>query len=216
MIEALVQPSLANVASYLEQFRLDMVGELLAATLVAYVLLVAVGRLLKWKFGARLGVVYQFFALTLAPCAVLLFFGVSLPGRRELGAAATVLGSVVLGRLIDQFFWRWYFEERRRAAIPKFIREMTTGLLLLAAALLVLEYGYGKHVPGLLAASGVIGIVLGFALQDSLGNVIAGFALQFGRPFAVGDWLLIDGTARAGRRDQLALDPLHHERCRAA
>ena len=193
MIEALVLPPLATVASYFEAYRLDLAGELLAATLVAYVLLVAVGRLLKWNFGARLGIVYQFFALTLAPCAALLFFDVSLPGRRELGAAATVLGSLALGRLVDQFFWRWYFEERRRAAIPKFIREMTTGVLLLAAALLVLEYGYGKHVPGLLAASGVIGIILGFALQDSLGNIIAGFALQFGRPFAVGDWLLIDG-----------------------
>ena len=193
MIDAFVLSPLALFASYLQQLRLDLVGGLLAATLVAYVLLVAVGRLLKWKFGARLGVVYQFFALTLAPCAALLFFEVSLPGRRELGAAATVLGGVVIGRLVDQFFWRWYFEERRRAAVPKFIREMTTGVLLLAAALLVLEYGYGKHVPGLLAASGVIGIVLGFALQDSLGNIIAGFALQFGRPFAVGDWLLIDG-----------------------
>ena len=38
----------------------------------------------------------------------------------------------------------------------------------------------------------MVGIVLGFALQDSLGNIIAGFALQFGRPFSVGDWLLVD------------------------
>ena len=181
------------LTSFLGRLRLQVAGEVLAASFGVYVGLVAVGRLLKWRFGARLGVVYQFFALTLAPYATLLFFDVPIPGRRELGAVAALLGSVVLGRLIDQFFWRWFFEERRRASIPKFIREMTTGLLLVGAALLVLEYGYGKHVPGLLAASGVIGIVLGFALQDSLGNVIAGFALQFGRPFAIGDWLLIEG-----------------------
>ena len=188
-----MQPNLASLPLFLERLSLQIAGEVLATSFGVYVGLVAAGRLLKWNFGARLGIVYQFFALTLAPCVTLLFYGVSIPGRRELGAVAALLGSVVLGRLIDQFFWRWFFEERRRAAIPKFIREMTTGALLLAAALLVLEYGYGKHVPGLLAASGVIGIVLGFALQDSLGNVIAGFALQFGRPFAIGDWLLIDG-----------------------
>ena len=172
---------------------MDLAGELLLAALVAYVLIVAIGRLLKRKFGARLGTVYQIFALALGPYLALLLFDVHLPGRRELATVAALLGSVVLGRLVDRFFWRWYFEERRRATIPKFIREITTGLLLLAAVLLVLQYGYGTHVPGLLAASGLVGIILGFALQDSLGNIIAGFALQFGRPFAVGDWLLVDG-----------------------
>ena len=172
--------------------QIDLAGELLVAAIVAYVLLVLVGRLLKWKFGVRLGIVYQLFALTLGPYLAMLLLGVILPGQREFAAAAVLLGSVVLGRLIDQFFWRWYFEERRRTAVPKFIREITTGLLLLTAALVVLEYGYGAHVHNLLAASGVVGIILGFALQDSLGNIVAGFALQYGRPFAVGDWLLID------------------------
>ena len=76
--------------------------------------------------------------------------------------------------------------------VPKFIREVTALLLFVVTVLLVVQFGYGKPVPGLLAASGVAGIILGFALQDSLGNIIAGFALQFGRPFSVGDWLNID------------------------
>ena len=180
--------------------QLDLLGELLITAIAAYVLLVLAGRLMKWKFGVRLGIVYQFFALTLGlfnsivlePLAADRLLRVNLPGQREFAAVAFLLGSVVLGRLIDQFFWRWYFEERRRTAVPKFIREITTGLLLLTAALVVLEYGYGAHVHNLLAASGVVGIILGFALQDSLGNIVAGFALQYGRPFAVGDWLLID------------------------
>ncbi len=181
------------IASFLvEGLRADLTAEILLAALVSYLLLVAVGRLLKRRLGARLGRVYQICAVALGPYLAMVLLRVDVPGRRELGAVAALLGSGVACRLIDQFFWRWYFEERRRAAVPKLVREMTAGVLLLAAGLLVLEFGYGVRVPGLLAASGVVGIILGFALQDSLGNVVAGFALQFGRPFTVGDWLLID------------------------
>ena len=66
--------------------------------------------------------------------------------------------------------------------------------MFLVAVLLVVRFGYHQNdLRGVLAASGVLGIVLGLALQDSLGNIIAGLALQIGRPFQVGDWLLIDG-----------------------
>jgi len=40
----------------------------------------------------------------------------------------------------------------------------------------------------LLASSAVIGVVLGFALQESLGNVFSGLRLQLGKPFAPGCW----------------------------
>ena len=188
-----VFPCRVMMASFLEDLQLDVAGELFVGAIITYLSLVAVGRLLKRKFGAKLGVVYQLFALILGPYLAMVVLHIAPPGRRELGAAAALLGSGVLGRFIDQFFWRWYFERHRRAFIPKFIRELTAGVLLLGAGLLVLEFGYGVQIPGLLAASGVVGIILGFALQDSLGNIIAGFALQFGRPFTVGDWLLIDG-----------------------
>ena len=167
-------------------------GVLLATGLGIYLLLVALGRLLKRRFGTRLGIIYQLFCAALGPylAIVLLHTGVSV--RRDLGALSSILGAGVLVRLMDQYFWRWYFEEKRKVPIPKFIREVTAILIFLVVVLLLLEFSYDVHVPGLLTASGVVGIILGFALQDSLGNIIAGFALQFGRPFHVGDWLQMD------------------------
>src|SRR5208282_1021058 len=35
----------------------------------------------------------------------------------------------------------------------------------------------------------VVGLVLGFALQESLGNIFSGLTLQMSRPFAPGDWV---------------------------
>jgi CRP-like cAMP-binding protein len=35
-------------------------------------------------------------------------------------------------------------------------------------------------------------VIIGFATQDMLGNIIAGLALQVGKPFVLGDWLLVE------------------------
>lgn len=43
----------------------------------------------------------------------------------------------------------------------------------------------------LLAASAVGALVIGLALQDTLGNLFAGLALQIEKPFFVGDWIKI-------------------------
>ena len=172
-----------------------MVGQLVGAAVGIYLVLLSTGKLLKGQIGVRLGRVYQLFSLTLGAYLAVRFLQPALVGRRELGALAALLGTGVFVRLVDQYFWRWYFEGRRKIPVPKFIREVTAGLLLIAVLLLVIQKGYGQPIPGLLAASGVVGIVLGLAMQDSLGNIIAGFALQFGRPFQIGDWLLVDGQS---------------------
>lgn len=174
---------------------LTAAAQLLGVAAGVYLGLLTVGKVLKRQAGVRLGRVYQFFILMLGAFLALRFLQPSWPGRRETGALAALLGAGVFVRLVDQYFWRWYFEGRRKIPVPKFIREVTAGLLLIAVLLLVIQYGYGKPIPGLLAASGVVGIVLGLAMQDSLGNIIAGFALQFGRPFQIGDWLLVDGKS---------------------
>jgi small-conductance mechanosensitive channel/CRP-like cAMP-binding protein len=44
-----------------------------------------------------------------------------------------------------------------------------------------------------LTTSAVGAVVIGFALQDTLGNMFAGLALQVERPFAVGHWIKVGG-----------------------
>ena len=182
----------ADLWSDLPSLNVTLAGETLALALGLYLLLFGIGKGLKRRLGTRLGAVYQLFSAVFAAYLADRFLRFGFPFARELAAAAAILGVGVLVRLLDQYFWRWYFEDRRKVPVPKFIREVTGLLLFVVTILLVIQFVYGKPVPGLLAASGVVGIILGFALQDSLGNIIAGFALQFGRPFSVGDWLHID------------------------
>ena len=51
----------------------------------------------------------------------------------------------------------------------------------------------GVNVSGLLAGLGIMGIIVGFALQDTLGNLASGVFILFNKPFRVGDTVNIGG-----------------------
>ena len=50
----------------------------------------------------------------------------------------------------------------------------------------------GIHPSHLLVAGGVVGIVIGFASQSIVGNLISGIFLMFERPIKIGDQLRVD------------------------
>jgi small-conductance mechanosensitive channel len=58
-------------------------------------------------------------------------------------------------------------------------------------ALFSLASRAGLNVAGLVATSAVVTAVIGFALRDTLGNVIGGLALQTDRSIRIGDWIKV-------------------------
>ena len=167
-----------------------------AAPLI-YLAAVALGRALKRHAGVQLGVLYQLFCIVIALFFPLRWLGLHAAVapfdlERELGAAAVLLGTFFLIALIRRYLWEGYFEQKRGTEIPKFLREVFALLVFLVALSLVLGVDYKADVTGVLLPSTVVVGVVGFAMQDLLGNVIAGVALQLGKPFKRGDWLIVD------------------------
>jgi small-conductance mechanosensitive channel len=152
-----------------------------------------IGRLLKHRAGVRLGVLFQLFCLTLAFYAATSFYGVHVGWRNHLDAAAILLSTAFVVALLDRYLWDVYFEKRRQTPIPEFLRQVVALFIYLIALLLVLSVVYDAEgqLKTLLAGSGILAIVLGFATQDLFGGIIAGIALQISRPYKVGDWLQI-------------------------
>jgi small-conductance mechanosensitive channel/CRP-like cAMP-binding protein len=83
----------------------------------------------------------------------------------------------------------------RRPRESKLLQDLLAGLIYLAAAFAIIAYVFDQRIQGLLATSGVIAIILGLALQSSLGDVFSGIVLSFSRPYLPGDWIRIDGGA---------------------
>jgi small-conductance mechanosensitive channel/CRP-like cAMP-binding protein len=192
----LVPALFSFLTDYWRNLQVSIWAELLLAAVGLYLVLVALGRLLKYRLGSRLGQVYQLFCATAGPYLAVTLLKPDLPGGRELGALTALLGAGVSVRLLEQYFWHSYVGRKHKTVVPKVIRELSAVFVVLAVLLLVLHFDYGLNdFKGVLAASGLVSIILGFALQDSLGNIIGGLAIQVGRPFQVGDWLLIDHQA---------------------
>lgn len=78
-----------------------------------------------------------------------------------------------------------------RARVPKLLIDLSRLFLVLLGTAIVLASVWNADLAGLAAALGVSSIVLGLALQDTLGSIMSGIALLFERPFTVGDWLRV-------------------------
>ncbi|MFL6589300.1 MAG: cyclic nucleotide-binding domain-containing protein [Chthoniobacterales bacterium] len=174
-------------------FRTERAVETVVIFIATYFVSLAIGRLLKRRAGVPLGVLFQLFCLTLAFYAALWFYGVQADWRNHVGAALFLLSTAFLVALLDRYLWDLYWEKKRRATIPHFLRQVVALFIYLVALLVVLSVGYHaqSELRGLLAGSGIAAIVLGFATQDLFGGIIAGIALQISKPYKVGDWLHI-------------------------
>lgn len=80
--------------------------------------------------------------------------------------------------------WR---QDRLPDRFPTIVQDaMIIGLFALVALLFMQEK--------ILATTAVGAVVVGFALQDTLGNLFSGLAIQIDKPFRVGHWVTIGGV----------------------
>ena len=92
--------------------------------------------------------------------------------------------------------WR---ENRVPEQFPTIVQDaIVIGVFALAAMLFMQEK--------ILATTAVGAVVIGFALQDTLGNLFAGLAIQIEKPFRVGHWVTIAGTDGVVTRSDVAGD----------
>src|SRR6266403_3049477 len=171
-----------------------------AITVVAFIgtffVALTIGRFLKRRAGVRLGVLFRLFCLMLAFYAAIAVYGVHASWRNHVGAVVILLSTALVVALVNRYVWDFYFEQRRQTLIPNFLREVVGGIVFLIVLLFVLSYGYHAEaqLKGLLAGSGVIAIILGFAGQNLFAGIIGGVSIQINRPYKVGDWLKVGDT----------------------
>jgi len=98
-------------------------------------------------------------------------------------------------------------KESWRSRAPKLFQDLIRLLLVVIGAAIVLSVVWRQDLGGLVAALGVGSIVLGLALQETLGNLMSGIALFFERPFSVGDFIAV--SDKRGRVVQVSWRSVH-------
>ncbi|WP_448203136.1 mechanosensitive ion channel family protein [Azospirillum sp. sgz302134] len=114
-------------------------------------------------------------------------------------AAAAWLGAAWLGsRVIDLAIAR----SARATPMPRLLTDLLRAVLYGIAALGILAYVLGQPVTGLVATSGVLIAVLGFALRNMIADIFSGIALNIEHPYRIGDWIELP-PGIAGRVDEI-------------
>src|SRR5438132_3159476 len=106
-----------------------------------------------------------------------------------------LLATIVVARLIDRRIARRDLPPEAITRYRVVRRSVTTAIVFvgLLSALLVIPQ-VRAVAGGLLASSAVVGIVVGFASQRTLGNFVAGLLIAFTQPLRLGDAVVVEDT----------------------
>ncbi len=149
--------------------------------------------------------------LTLVGIAILFYFdaqvrtllGSRMPGEASEDRVVDALYLVLLGllaylfvRALNSFIFGLIFRLRKGFEAPTLIRNVFSIVAFTLLFFLIFSQLYPNvNLGALFTTSAIFGVILGLALQDTLGNFFSGISLQADKPFQVGDVITV-GTQR--------------------
>lgn len=125
--------------------------------------------------------------------------------NRILEICITIAFAVILIKLVrvlEDYLYHFFdsnkidnLRERKLRTQIQFIRKFVISLIVIlcSAAVLLNFESMRKIGAGLLTGVGIGGIIIGFAAQKSLGNLLAGFQIAFTQPIRIDDVVIVEG-----------------------
>jgi small-conductance mechanosensitive channel/CRP-like cAMP-binding protein len=161
------------------------------------VLVVAVLVLLLWLLMPRSDRAKAHLPAILLALHVGLYAAHRLAGSHPLKRALEVTGLFVLllclGRTTFLLVFEWLFRHRLKRPVSRIVADIVQVLIYFGVAFVIFRE-MGAEIGSLLTTSALLTAVIGLSLQETLGNLFAGLAIQAQRPFEVGDWIQIENA----------------------
>jgi small-conductance mechanosensitive channel/CRP-like cAMP-binding protein len=115
---------------------------------------------------------------------------------------AGISGDVLVVKVVDTALWiivlnaalaflnlMLFNNASNRVRIPKLLLDILRFFFVVCGAAIIISTIWGVNLGSLVTALGVGSVVIGLALQDTLGSLFSGIALVSARSFSVGDWV---------------------------
>lgn len=131
--------------------------------------------------------------LALAACSIAALPGAPAPVVAGALSAAVLAGGLAAVQVVASLVFRGVLPALRFAA-PRIAQDLTVTGLSLAWCLAWLRLS-GVDPTQLFTTSAIITAVVAFSMQDTLGNVLGGVALQLDNSLRVGDWVRVDDVS---------------------
>lgn len=109
----------------------------------------------------------------------------------SLASITFITGAILFVNCSRLFILQYLFLNSLRAGVPLLIVNIFSLLLTITIGFWSLSQLFGINLTPLLATSAAFSVILGLAMQDTLGNLFAGISLQVDKTFEIDDWLEI-------------------------
>lgn len=117
--------------------------------------------------------------------------------QRLFWSAIVILFSLLIYRIVTRVLTSKekksskIMSSKKNKTLIRMLKSIVAGTLSIITVLMVLEI-YGINVTSMLAGVGIASIVIGFALQDSLKDIIRGFVIVSDNYYEIGDVIKFD------------------------
>jgi small-conductance mechanosensitive channel len=97
------------------------------------------------------------------------------------------------------------YRERKMLTQLQFVRRLIMiGIVVVAVSLILMSFETVRRLgAGILTSAGILGIIVGFAAQRSIANLLAGFQIAFTQPLRLDDVVVVEGEF--GRVEEITL-----------
>jgi small-conductance mechanosensitive channel len=146
-----------------------------------------------WRAFAKPLMITRNGVVPLAFAAILLRQVAGLPGSHiAVKVVDTALWIIVLNAALA-FMNVLLFDENSKSSsrvrIPRLLLDIMRLIFVVCGAAVTISTIWGVNLGSLITALGVGSVVIGLALQDTLGSLFAGIAMVSARQFRAGDWV---------------------------
>jgi len=107
------------------------------------------------------------------------------------GVAWWMLGAWLVNGMLNLILRRTLFPADNQPHARRLFADLASVLVYLVALVGIVDTVLKQPISTVLATSGVLAIILGLALQNTLSDVFSGLAINIERPFGAGDWITL-------------------------
>jgi len=101
------------------------------------------------------------------------------------------ISGVLLIELFNAFFFDTFLPRISKGEMLTIYRQMLIGMCYIILVFFSTGYILHVNITQMLTTSAIISVVIGLALQDTLGNLFSGLALNLSNPYHLGDYVRI-------------------------
>ena len=117
--------------------------------------------------------------------------GIHLP-IQLIGLTWWILGAWLVKSALQLVLAKTIFPHDNQPHARRLFADLASALVYVIAFVGIIETVLKQPISAVLATSGVLAIVLGLALQNTLADVFSGLAINIEHPFRAGDWITLN------------------------